>query len=171
MVDHGSTAELMRSALRDPPHWPSFLSLGFALALIVGWFYWWLWVPSQPFELHIEPPIAVNPITGHERSRWQRGETLGVRYHTQILQDCRAVYERWLRRADGLSYGPDHLGAAHGGHYRARDYPLGRTFVSTIQLPTTMRPGEYSYTVRVTAHCSPLRATVETSPPVLIEVR
>ena len=51
------------------------------------------------------------------------------------------------------------------------DGPGGRSFTALWTLPKSMELGEYAGTVRVTAHCSPLRATVELSAPFLIEVR
>lgn len=155
-----------------PAHsWPVWAA-GFAAwcALCALLALWW-WVPSQPYEVHLATPMAVNPATGYERHRWHRGETFGVRYHTRILRDCPALYERWLTRADGLAYGPAHLGGAHHGHYRPSNDTTGRQFIASITLPQAMQPGEYAYQVRTIARCSPLRATVEESPPVLIDVR
>ena len=158
-------------AVFAPHNWPAYMlgALTWLAAAYIGW--WWWWVPVQPFEVYLSAPVPVNPQTELERHRWARGDTFGVLFDTQILRDCPATYERWLRRADGLTYGPSRLGGSHSGHYTQAAKPGGQQFISLIDLPADIRPGDYAYVVRVTAHCSPFRPTVEESPPVLIEVR
>ena len=154
-----------------PRSWTAY-ALGAATWLAAGYLgWWWWWVPSLQYEVYASAPVPVNPATGLERHRWSRAERFGVSFDTVVLQDCPAVYERWLRRADGLTYGPSRLGGTHTGHYTQRSAPGGRQFTSLVDLPHDIQPGDYAYTVRVTAHCSPFRPTVEESPAVLVEVR
>lgn len=159
-----------RRAVFPAYSWPVWVAgvLGWAMLMAVAMLWWWL--PAQTFEVVLSPPVAINPATGLDRARWKRGETLAVRWHTRILRDCPVLYERWLRRADGLSYGPAHLGS-HSGHYRRDDSPEGRHFIASLTLPEDMQPGQYAYRVRAISRCSPLRPRIDESPSVLIEVR
>lgn len=130
--------------------WPALV----VFTLVIFPLYWSVVHFVQEYETFIEKSPWTSDSSGTRTEVFYPGQEVWIHWHTRINYDrCIATYspraEHMERAAPVLRF-PEHT-----GHYTRTNTPEGKQFISRIELPINIQPGQWKYFVITSVSCWP----------------